>query len=100
MAHKIKCGKCNGTGNIQAFSHIVGGVCFACEGKGHKILKNKPRPSILFSVGAADREDGEIVFPIFNFKAPNEKAALKKAKIQLASGTGFHVDTAFVKENN
>lgn len=30
------CPKCGGTGYIREFSHVAGGVCFYCNGKGHK----------------------------------------------------------------
>tara|TARA_R100000406_G_scaffold85860_1_gene69499 strand:- start:1418 stop:1852 length:435 start_codon:yes stop_codon:yes gene_type:complete len=30
----ITCDKCAGTGTIRAFKHRMGGVCFACKGKG------------------------------------------------------------------
>jgi RecJ-like exonuclease len=33
------CGKCSGTGHINAFSHIAGGVCFMCGGTGKVTLK-------------------------------------------------------------
>lgn len=28
------CGKCDGTGSINAFAHIDGGRCYACKGTG------------------------------------------------------------------
>ena len=31
---EIECPKCNGTGHIPAYSHIHGGVCFRCDGRG------------------------------------------------------------------
>jgi RecJ-like exonuclease len=34
-----KCGKCNGRGHIPQFSHIAGGVCFNCSGKGKTTRK-------------------------------------------------------------
>lgn len=30
----VACGKCNGKGEIKAYSNIAGGICFACGGKG------------------------------------------------------------------
>lgn len=32
---QVDCGKCGGAGYVRAFSHIRGGVCFACNGVGH-----------------------------------------------------------------
>jgi hypothetical protein len=29
------CGKCDGKGRINAFSHVAGGTCFACAGQGN-----------------------------------------------------------------
>lgn len=36
MADKtqVKCYKCDGTGQINAFGHVANGVCFACKGAG------------------------------------------------------------------
>jgi hypothetical protein len=34
-AHRVECGKCDGAGRIGAFAHVLRGVCFACEGRGH-----------------------------------------------------------------
>lgn len=40
-AHEIfesaTCWKCGGSGRIITFSHVLGGVCFACDGIGHKL---------------------------------------------------------------
>jgi hypothetical protein len=30
----MKCGKCDGEGIIQGFSHVRGGICFQCNGTG------------------------------------------------------------------
>lgn len=30
------CSRCSGAGRIGAFSHVAGGVCFACGGSGFK----------------------------------------------------------------
>lgn len=48
MSYKVECSKCSGKGNISAFGHVLGGVCFSCNGVGYKVLKNKPRPSKSF----------------------------------------------------
>lgn len=31
---KVKCGKCNGSGQLRGFKHYADGVCFDCMGKG------------------------------------------------------------------
>lgn len=41
MAKKIKCGKCGGTGRLNAFLHIQGGKCFPCKGKGYWTISDK-----------------------------------------------------------
>lgn len=35
MSIKVECKRCGGTGYINAYEHIDGGVCFACQGKGY-----------------------------------------------------------------
>lgn len=30
------CQRCNGEGKLSCFNHVAGGVCFACNGSGHK----------------------------------------------------------------
>ena len=44
----VKCNKCNGTGNIQGFSHISGGLCFDCNGAG--ILAAPKKSTVKYSV--------------------------------------------------
>ena len=36
-----ECWKCTGKGRINGFSHIQGGICFACGGKGLKAKRIK-----------------------------------------------------------
>lgn len=38
-----KCTKCNGTGYIQRYSHIINGTCFACNGTGIKTKRNQQK---------------------------------------------------------
>jgi hypothetical protein len=42
------CSKCDGTGRINAFSHIHAGACFACQGTG------------TVKIGAADAGTGKV----------------------------------------
>src|SRR5215472_4802223 len=35
-----ECYKCGGTGYISAFSHVWGGGCFPCEGRGFKLTRH------------------------------------------------------------
>ncbi len=61
----INCGKCDGTGRIRAFAHIVGGMCFACQGEG-KVAVRKPLPSL---PRPPARRDG--LFVVFYFANPD-----------------------------
>jgi len=36
---KNTCGRCNGVGRINAYSHVYGGVCFGCNGVGTKLTR-------------------------------------------------------------
>jgi len=47
---KVDCGKCGGKGHIRAFTHVVAGICFACDGNGFKMLKAAPKPARKFKV--------------------------------------------------
>ena len=40
---KVDCDRCFGKGRINAFSGIMGGVCFKCGGDGYVMRKSKPR---------------------------------------------------------
>ena len=45
--HKIECPRClGGKGEIRAFRHVQGGVCFRCKGRGYVEVKTIPKPSI------------------------------------------------------
>lgn len=106
--YKVECSRCcNGKGRIAAFSHIQGGVCFKCGGKGYVMRKTKPgKPSVSWQVGATngrkthpgDNDVGVVVFPIFTVKAPTQAAALKKAAAILAGGSDYFGETVFVKQ--
>lgn len=105
---KFECPKCSGgSGHIKAFSHVMGGVCFKCGGKGYVEQKTKPaKPMLEWSVGATnaakshpqDHEAGVCVFPIFTIKASTEAAALKKATEKLSKGSAYIASSAFVRQ--
>ncbi|MGP9633721.1 hypothetical protein ACT3R7_11710 [Halomonas sp. AOP43-A1-21] len=104
--HKADCPRCaGGKGHIDAYSHIKGGVCFKCDGKGYVMLKAAPRRSTSWRVGATnieqthpgDHEAGAVVYPIFTLKARSESEALKKARAKLERGEGYDASSAFVK---
>lgn len=54
---KCKCPKCDGTGHIQAFSGIAGGVCFMCEGNGTLNYIPTPRKTWTPSPGIRSQMD-------------------------------------------
>jgi hypothetical protein len=45
MANKQNCSKCYGKGNIKAFGHVQGGICFNCKGTGKVNAPRKRKPS-------------------------------------------------------
>lgn len=49
------CGRCNGSGHIAAFSHVHGGVCFACDGTGVGSAPSAP-PTALAVDDSAERD--------------------------------------------
>ena len=49
-AHLVTCPKCLGSGYINAFRHIMGGACFACNGAG-KVEAKAARPEEAKSAG-------------------------------------------------
>ena len=46
---KVKCQKCDGAGKIRQYLHISDGFCFACNGKGHKMVRKAPSPKVSIS---------------------------------------------------
>lgn len=87
----FECPKCtDGSGNIKAFSHVLGGVCFQCKGTGRVEQKNAPRKSKTYSfsflwVNPEDSNymNGEFC-KCFNKKARSMSAAIKIAKTSMA----------------
>jgi hypothetical protein len=59
--HKIptslehRCPRCGGTGKLDAFKHIDGGICYECDGSGtdDHMHKADPRADLLAAVGLA-----------------------------------------------
>lgn len=95
---KVECAKCAGKGEIRAYIGIAGGICFACNGKGHIIQKTAPTKTAKFAVSAVHRETGEVVNNICHIRAKNESEAIKKATAQIARGTGYVPNTITVKQ--
>lgn len=93
---KVECGKCGGKGEIRCFSHVAGGTCFACGGKGYSLQKSAPKASIKFAISAALRETGEIVSPVFWINARSEAEAIRKATARISDGNAYNPDTVAV----
>ena len=84
---KVDCLKCSGTGNIQVFSHVAGGVCFACEGAGFKTYKTKPVAKRTFAVSF---QYGTVNAPTafvhcWNINSRNKKSVERKAAAAIAT---------------
>lgn len=92
---KVECAKCGGKGKIKAFSGIAGGICFACDGKGHSFQKSAPKQSIKFLVSAELKETGERL-SVFVVKAKNEREALNKVVATLSQGKAYNPNSAAV----
>lgn len=96
---KITCTKCFGKGRISAFSHVQGGVCFDCGGKGHRMVAANHKPSILFSIEVTCvRAEGCTLQPgqrgiVFGQKARTAAEALRKAKAKWVPGRSYWFDT-------
>ena len=89
---KVECPRCmNGKGNIRAFQHVQGGVCFKCGGKGYVERKSAPKPQFWYRCWTV--LDGEGGF-YWNLKAPSEKQALTKVRkfIERAVSNGVCYD--------
>jgi hypothetical protein len=37
----VKCVRCKGTGGVDAFAHVDGGRCMACQGRGSRVVETK-----------------------------------------------------------
>ena len=79
---KAECNKCNGTGFIKEFNHVIGGVCFNCHGDGYVIRKSKPvyLKKYIFSFLWLDKNDSNYMdgnfCKCFSKKCKNIKDAI------------------------
>lgn len=78
---KCECAKCNGKGEIKAFSGIAGGICFDCNGRGYIMRKAS---YLLSKKYGADFGDGVICWK----KAKGEEAA-RRAFLKQFSQTQY-----------
>ncbi|MFV7771687.1 hypothetical protein [Shewanella marisflavi] len=84
---RFQCPKCtNGQGYINAYYHVLGGVCFHCKGKGFVEQKSAPRKSKTYVFSflwtnpkAVNYRDGEFCI-CFKRKARSLNAAIKIAE--------------------
>ncbi|QIG65726.1 putative antitermination protein Q [Ochrobactrum phage vB_OspM_OC] len=95
---KVECAKCNGKGEIKAFSGIAGGICFSCNGKGFICQKSAPKKSKKFAVSAVRKDDNTVAENICTINAMSETKALQMAIVQLSRGNGYFPETATVRE--
>jgi hypothetical protein len=68
----IKCGKCEGKGEIACYRAILGGTCFACQGRGTKEVAASWKPSRSYSCVYAGKG-------LFAVRAKSEAQALRLA---------------------
>lgn len=89
MSDYYNCEKCLGKGHIQAFGHILGGVCFSCKGEGK--IKKKKNPSKSFRVSFLWDDKSDVNYMNGDFcacgiiKSKTEYEAIKKAKKRMIS---------------
>jgi len=96
---KVECMKCSGTGYIRAFNHVMGGVCFSCEGKGYKMMKSIPKPTKSYYVYIQMEENDPEPKQWLGEYGHSEKEVLKKVqKIALRGCYAKWINTIQVKE--
>lgn len=72
-----KCCRCQGRGKLNAFSHVIGGVCFKCSGTGTQA--NKPTEALpLFAVMFVNRATGAAE-RIYSLRARTSALAMRVA---------------------
>lgn len=82
MEKDYPCYRCDGRGKIQAYSHVMSGVCFKCGGSGRQ--KSKPARTVMWAVLGTNPQTGEEVH-CYNVNAPTGKKAIDRARVT-ASG--------------
>lgn len=55
----VTCPRCEGAGRINGFDHYADGVCFACEGKGRRLVANYVQTLTPAQIAAAEKEIAE-----------------------------------------
>jgi hypothetical protein len=86
------CGKCDGTGVIQAFRHIDNGVCYACNGVGQVTTKVSNTVAFNPIFNSHDIEDRRIRF--FGSLTVDKFLSLPRAKRDfIADWSGWQYET-------
>ena len=86
------CGKCNGSGVIQAFRHIGHGVCYACNGAGQVTVKVSSAVAFNPILNSPDLEDRRIKF--FGSLTVDKFMSLPKSKQDfIADWAGWQYET-------
>lgn len=91
-----ECPRCCGQGNIPAFGHVLGGVCFSCGGSGKKSGKAKKENkfSAINAMRCETLEEAQVYrLEVFGERFPELVAALElteNAEIRrcIANGMG------------
>lgn len=97
QGYRVACSRCAGTGRVERHANVKGGVCFACNGSGYRVQKSAPSaPARRFAVSACSLRTGERVSPVFWLLAKTERAALTRARAQIAKGNGYDPTTVAV----
>lgn len=84
MKNAYACSRCDGKGRIGGFSHVLGGVCFACKGSGRQ--KSRPTKSEKWAVFAKETATG-VWTRIYNATAPSAKKAIERAATHYAKAS-------------
>jgi hypothetical protein len=53
------CDRCEGRGRINGFDHYAKGICFACEGKGERLVANYVQVMTPAMIAAAAKAEAE-----------------------------------------
>lgn len=72
------CSRCDGKGDIRAYGHVMGGVCFKCSGSGQQ--SSKPRTSIRWTVLSTNPTSGDRG-DCYNIQAQTPVKAIARARV-------------------
>lgn len=72
------CSRCSGSGRLDVYSNVLGGVCFKCKGSGQQTEKPRAK-AVRWAVMGSDRENGAAA-RLYNIDAPTAAKAIAKAR--------------------